>query len=560
MTTPRQSMIVRSAHWSLNLALRFWPEESRHWGHALAAELNEIENPIEALHWALGGLMLFARASASHFLAWLKLPAGSRLSPASLPPGIAAPILPKRSRLFTAAVLAATALLLFLSQSRQAISLVNASWHGYEISSADRRTLANLAVRAEKEKDARTLAFVALTLHPPEQAMLLADKAVALDPSLTWIYTSRFYRPDDVPQSSEWTVRLHAFDPGNSFINLFIADAIVQPRYKALLTHGTPSPQQIESALASDPKWMDQMETAFRAPRYEGYLRKHWELISYAWNRDPSLSPSIIGYGLWSHRIPNVLNLMTFTSLKVHRAQQARTAGHPEQTEKILAEIDSFGHRMQEQSQTDIERVVGLGLERLAEQEFKTLYAATGREAEAKSASAGVIHLEELQNSFHSPSMAAYLTEREKFPGYALLFQVTTVLVFLSALAVALSFLLLELRPRSSARRRAGWQRILCRTADYAPASLLFVCSAFLLSFLPFARLFAGYRGRQGTAATLRSLSSTLWELEQFPSLVRNLFQYSFFWWLFTATLVALAIFVLVRGFYRTTPAAPSPS
>jgi len=301
------------------------------------------------------------------------------------------------------------------------------------------------------------------------------------------------------------------------------------------------------------------MEAAFRAPRYEGYLRKHWELISYAWNRDPSLSPSIIGYGLWSHRIPNVLNLMTFTSLKVHRAQQARTDGHPEQAEKILAEIDSFGHRMQEQSQTDIERVVGLGLERLAAQEFKTLYAAAGREAEAKSASARVIHLEELQNSFHSPSMAAYLTERERFPGYALLFQVTTVLVFLSALAVALSFLLLELRPRSSARRRAGWQRILCRTADYAPASLLFVCSAFLLSFLPLARLFAGYRGQQGTAATLRSLSSTLWELEQLPSLVRNLFQYSFFWWLFTATLVALGIFVLVRGFYRTTPAAPSP-
>ena len=270
MTAPRQSMIVRSAHWSLNLALRFWPDESRHWGHALAAELGEIENPLEALHWALGGLMLFARASASQFFAWLKLPAGSRLSPASLPPGIAAPILPKRSRFFTAAVLAATALLLFLSQSRQAISLVNASWHGYEISSADRRTLANLAVRAEKEKDARTLAFVALTLLPPEQAMLLADKAVALDPSLTWIYTSRFYRPGDVPQSTEWIARLRASDPDNSFIELFTADAIVQPRYTALLAHGTPSPQQIESALAGDPQWVAQMEAAFRAPRYEG--------------------------------------------------------------------------------------------------------------------------------------------------------------------------------------------------------------------------------------------------------------------------------------------------
>jgi hypothetical protein len=560
MIALRQSMIARLAHSSLRLALRFWPEASRHWGHALAAELDEIENPLEALHWALGGLMLFARASASHFLAWLKLPAGSRFSPASVPPGIAAPILPKRPRLFTAAVLAATALLLFLSQSRQAISLVNASWHGYEISSADRRTLANLAVRAEKEKDARTLAFVALTLHPPEQAMLLADKAVALDPSLTWIYTSRFYRPDDVPQSTEWIARLHAFDPDNSFIDLFTADAMVQPRYAGLLAHGTPSPQQIESALASDPQWVAQMEAAFRAPRYDGYLRKNWELISSAWNRDPSLSPSIIGYGLWSHRIPNVLNLKTFVSLKVHRAQQARTDGHAEQAEKILAQIDSFGNRMQEQSQTDLERIVGLDLERLAAQEFRTLYTETGQEVKAQGASARVQQLRELQQSFSNLSMAVYLTEREKLPGYAFLFQITTVLVFLSALAVALSFFLLELRPRSSARRRPGWQRMLCRTADYAPASLLFVCAAFLLSFLPFARQFAGYRGEQGTATTLQSLSSTLWELEQFPSLVRNLFQYSSFWWFFTFALVALAIFILVRGFYRAAPTAPSPS
>src|SRR6266550_3196734 len=104
MTSPQLSIPFWLAHSSLQLA-----EETRHWGQALAAELDEIEKPFEALQWALGGLLLFSRASASHFLAWLKLPVGSRLSPTSLLPGSSSPILPKRSRLFSAATLLSTA-------------------------------------------------------------------------------------------------------------------------------------------------------------------------------------------------------------------------------------------------------------------------------------------------------------------------------------------------------------------------------------------------------------------------------------------------------------------
>ncbi|OLD82221.1 MAG: hypothetical protein AUF67_05005 [Acidobacteria bacterium 13_1_20CM_58_21] len=42
--------------------------------------------------------MLFSRASDSHYLSWLKLPAGSALSSTSLPTGVSAAVLPKRSR------------------------------------------------------------------------------------------------------------------------------------------------------------------------------------------------------------------------------------------------------------------------------------------------------------------------------------------------------------------------------------------------------------------------------------------------------------------------------
>ena|SRR5437016_4508725 len=58
MTSPQQSISFWLAHSSLQLVLRLWPEETRHWGQAHAAELDEIEKPFEALRWALGGLML----------------------------------------------------------------------------------------------------------------------------------------------------------------------------------------------------------------------------------------------------------------------------------------------------------------------------------------------------------------------------------------------------------------------------------------------------------------------------------------------------------------------
>jgi hypothetical protein len=383
MGSPQQAMPFRLAHSSLQLALRFWPEETRDWGHALAAELDEIEKPLVALQWAFGGLMLFSRASASHFLAWLKLPAGSRLSTAPLLPGTSVPILPKRSRLFTAVILLAAALLLFLPQSRQAISTVVASWNGYEISSGDRRTLANLAAQAEKDKDGRTLAFVALVLRDPEQGMRLADKAVVLDPQLTWVYASRFYRPADVQQPTEWLVRLHASDPDNSVTDLLIADNIAQPRYMALMALGTPGLQQFESQITGDPRWVAHMEAAFRAPRYDGYVTKHWELISYVWSSHPTLSPSIIGYELWAHRIPNLSNLMSFANFKIRRAQQALAEGHPEEAEQILRQIDAFGNLMTDRAQTDIECLIGLDLSRKAARELGAHYAATGQEAAA---------------------------------------------------------------------------------------------------------------------------------------------------------------------------------
>ena len=553
MTAPKQSLPFRLAHSSLQLALRLWPEGTRDWGHALAAELDEIEKPFEALRWAIGGLMLFSRASTSHFLAWLKLPAGSRLSPDPLLPGTNAPILPKRSRLFTAAALFAAATLFLLPHSREAVSTVRASWQGYHQPLHNERSmLEKRSARAEKENDARTLAFVALTIPRPEEGMRLADKAVSLDPSFTWIYASRFYRPDYVPPPPEWLARLHASDPDNGFINLTAADAIAQPRHRAMLANRTPSPQEIVSELANDPQWVAQMELAFRAPRYNDYLRKHWELICYEWDRDPALSPAIIGYSLWSHRIPDLRNLQIFTKIQIQRAQQALSESHPDQAASILQEVNGFADRMSEQAETNFERLTALGLSRQATQELRNLYSATSHAREASNASA---RLQEVENRHRTFALLPYLAQSDSLRREAMLFQTSAILLFVCGVMVALSFLLLEVRPRSFPQRPAAWQCLLCRTADYAPTAFFILSFAFLVSFLPIAHLFARYRSASASTDTFREISGTLRGLMEVPSSLRNILDPPFFWWLLTIALVILAALLLFRLFSRTGPA-----
>jgi hypothetical protein len=103
------------------------------------------------------------------------------------------PLLPRRSRLFTVAVLAVAALLLILPEGREAIRTVRASWQEYEQSDSDARTLEKLAARAEKEKDASMLAFVALSTGDLKRSEVLTDLAVALNPQLFWVFGS--HRP-----------------------------------------------------------------------------------------------------------------------------------------------------------------------------------------------------------------------------------------------------------------------------------------------------------------------------------------------------------------------------
>jgi hypothetical protein len=265
MTPPYRSPIASYAEQLLQQALRFWPAESQEWGRALAAEAAQIDGPLEAIRWALGGLAFFLRSLGAHFLAWSKLPAGAN-SPSSLG-GSEPPLLPKRSRLTTALLIFSAGVLLLLPWGRQAVASVT-DWLSF--GHPDARQIDALATQAEKEKDARLLAFSAI-MHPDSsRGTQLASAAVSLDPSLTWVFTSYFFPQPDFPDA--WLAALNQYDPQNGYPFLVAASSRAATAFYALVNSHTPRDEEVEHLLANDTKWRELMRQAVLAPKYDNYF------------------------------------------------------------------------------------------------------------------------------------------------------------------------------------------------------------------------------------------------------------------------------------------------
>jgi len=136
------------------------------------------------------------------------------------------------------------------------------------------KVLRRIEQSGDKEKYARALAFVAL--HSPkeddERAMHAAEKAIALDPNLTWISAKvshpTYLYPDYDPHP--WIERLKAWDPQNGFPYLLEADANVH-YWEPPWTKYAASAAILRQSLAAERRWRIPMEKVFAAPRMDFY-------------------------------------------------------------------------------------------------------------------------------------------------------------------------------------------------------------------------------------------------------------------------------------------------
>jgi hypothetical protein len=558
LSTQSGSVTARFARWALGCAVRYWPEENRAWGLALAAEIDETATAFETVRWSLGGIMFFTRSVLSSAWKWIKLPAGSSLSGSADGPDRPS-LLPKRSRVFTAMVLAAAAMLLILPEGREAIRTVRSSWRGFELSGSDARMLDKLAARAEKENDPGTLAFAALSTLDRERGAAWTERAIALDPQFIWVYGARYHGPKIDPPREEWLARLKAADPDNAVPDLLEADALAQPRLAALFEHRSKNegPREV---LASDAKWMALMERASAAPRYDSYFQRHYQLARTVWDRERNLPPTIVLYGMWQHAFPSLFNIRTYSEIKIAETQKARKEGDSKRAENLLVGVDAFGMRMADAKGADIEKLIGLAIARSANKEMANLYEAPDKTEYAQRVAK---RLEQIEGRIQESRRALNLSRNARAQAFrkeAVFVQAFGTLSVLAAFATLAGILLLELWPGRIRNSRTIWRRAACWAADYAPATLLVACGAFLVSFLPFQSAFEEYRTSNFVLGDEQVLTDAMWSLFEIPSHVAGVDGAVELWYFVTIALSVLLFIVLARGFYRMRRAATKPA
>jgi len=380
---------------------------------------------------------------------------------------------------------------LALPSFRKALEVLPLSGHAdaWDATAFSSEALERIGRTGDQQKYARTLAYVALHSPDPHEAVLAAEKAIALDPQLTWICASMshatYLRPGYDPQP--WIDRLKAWDPDNAYVYLLEADAVVYRERETRWAKFNAASGELSRALAAEPRWRLPMEKAFSAPRAETYLDRRFLL-----DRDVLLErgldrPVMLTLAVSSAQLPDFFMLETYVHHLLEVGEGEERAGHRENALAAYQTIASFGEKL-ETGSTPLVDTFALKFQEDAYQKMIPLLQGAGRGQETgvvRSRLAGV--RAEIPNK-HGPPKAGWPSPA--FRSGQMVF-VAGLVLLLFTIAAALWLVCIAL-----VGAKPGLSRLvdgLASCLGFAPALLPLPCLALFLSFLPYSRSIGEY-------------------------------------------------------------------
>lgn len=454
---------------------------ARPWGEAMLAELDAVHGRMESLAWALGGATVMMRILVRQWLRsgahWL----------GSADPLLGAPRPPRR---WTGVALAVLALsLLFVPDFRQALRVAFGTWSNV---SYDYTDMSAIAARGEQQHDAVLLAFAALGANDSAKREIWADRAIALDPSLTWIRVPLFYRTlramvvynskgvrqlrapgfiggaDSVaPHAAE----LQAWDPNNAEVYLFQAEWLFYLR--------PGSRRDVAAQPAIKAQWRAAMEKAFAAPVYDDYSERTFNLTREALYRLHWSQPLVLAASMLPSNFP--VSAYNYAKLLLDEADRLPSEQRLHQYWTVVR----FAQQMNLTSHSGWPR--GVNMERMAYLRMLPLLQFLGRTDEVAAADYRLREIADLRLSYRSPSLAA---RDNTYRWLASIVLVSSIAAPLSAALLLLGWMTdaLALWPRVVRLRRPA--RLLQR---YAAPALLVASTLTYLCYRPFADAYVLY-------------------------------------------------------------------
>jgi len=253
--------------------------------------------------------------------------------------------------------LALTLLLLAMPSFRQALAILPVS--GSDPTAWSSRILSDRALRrmqlsGDKAKYARALAFVAL--HSPKEddlrAMHAAEKAIALDPRLTWISAKVSHATYAIPgyDPHPWIERLKAWDPQNGFPYLLEAHANVHREEPPWTQHGATG-AGLGRVLAAEPRWRIPMEKAFAASRMDFYSAQQFALDRQVLQEQGFDRPDILIVSMWSQPMPDLVAMNFYVDILLRDVgEKAEKSGRIDDALAAYESVARFGERLESAS------------------------------------------------------------------------------------------------------------------------------------------------------------------------------------------------------------------
>lgn len=532
----------RIAESSLHAALRVWPAESREWGEALHAELWEIESPLAALEWAIGGIMLLGKAWWSKFASAWARPLGVSGSGAAGSAG-SGTRMPRTPRVVTALLLLASLAVFLLPITRQAIRVSVDVWRDTpgDVSPSG---IAALKAKAAQTHDADLVGLIAMISPDFAEREGMADQAVQLDPSLTWLYAVVMPRDSwPSPLSDAWLASLRKWDPDNGSVRLLAAE----PCY------GTRQPTAANGWKIWDLEkdfsegfCNAQMNAVFAATRFDDYGGKRLALYRTVAARYNLRGPEIAWAVTERTRFLEWFPLREYEFMLEKRGEALEKSGREREAVAIYSEIKQLGQQMRDPQNGVMSEVLGLSLQRSADERLSSTLLGLGDRNAAREVNLELEAVKQLQSHREWISWAAM----NSWSGFALRSSGIAILLVGALFLICLATILLGSGEtlRSFRGRVASWG------VDCLPVIFLIAWVALFTSYRPLALLRDRFIVGQGIPNWLM-LDYSLLAPHGMPPVMAGFFHTYFtpaqYWLYLIIALSALAAWIVARGTMR---------
>jgi len=349
------------------------------------------------------------------------------------------------------------------------------------------KALRRIGQSGDKQKYARALAFVAL--HSPkeddERAVQAAEKAIALDPQLTWIAAkishATYLYPGYDPHP--WIERLKVWDPQNGFAYMLEADANFH-WWETPWTKYSATPGGLRAALAAEPRWRISMEKAFAAPRIDFYDAQQFALDRQVLLEQGFDRPDRLFASGWSQPVPDLMLIGFYVDIQLKDiGEAAEKAGRTEDALAVYGGVVRFGERLGA-SPMEISKIISDSIRRDAYNHILPLLRSKGHTDEAATAES---ILATIPSRYQSPNASLEATANRS----ARVIVVSAALVALLGTATILWLIfVIALKWNADAARPLNR---LASPLCFAPPALLLASIALFLGYYPYARSIAQF-------------------------------------------------------------------